>query len=157
MQAGEVADGLACVIFRQGRMSERWVGRRVHSLHMSTSKPSSFLLCFIFSLVTAREHCFSSTRLCTQDAWGRGDVRVVVATTAFGLGVNKLDVRFVVHHSMSKSVESYVAPTFNGSVPLCSTVLHGVPLCFFLFYFALTTFCFASLAWRMCSHLHTTA
>ena len=99
-----------------------------------------FLLCFIFSLVTAREHCFSSTRLCTQDAWGRGDVRVVVATTAFGLGVNKLDVRFVVHHSMSKSVESYVAPTFFKTtdlfhcVPLCSTMFHGVPRCSTVFF-----------------------
>ena len=39
-------------------------------------------------------------------AWSKGQLQVVVATTAFGLGINKPDCRFVVHHSLSKSVES---------------------------------------------------
>lgn len=39
-------------------------------------------------------------------AWSKGRLQVVVATTAFGLGINKPDCRFVVHHSLSKSVES---------------------------------------------------
>ncbi len=42
-----------------------------------------------------------------QDEWLSGEVRVMVATNAFGMGVDKPDVRFVVHYTMCDSVESY--------------------------------------------------
>ncbi|MDB4969298.1 MAG: recQ [Myxococcales bacterium] len=42
-----------------------------------------------------------------QEAWMRDDVRVVVATNAFGMGVDKRDVRLVVHHEMPGSAEAY--------------------------------------------------
>lgn len=42
-----------------------------------------------------------------QDAWMRDDVRVVVATNAFGMGVDKRDVRLVVHHELPGSAEAY--------------------------------------------------
>ncbi len=42
-----------------------------------------------------------------QDEWIEGKVRVMVATNAFGMGINKPDVRFVVHYTMCDSLESY--------------------------------------------------
>lgn len=43
-----------------------------------------------------------------QDAFMRGEVEVMVATNAFGMGVDKEDVRTVVHYNISASLESYV-------------------------------------------------
>lgn len=46
-------------------------------------------------------------RSARQEEWLRGKVRVMVATNAFGMGVDKSDVRFVVHYSLCDSLESY--------------------------------------------------
>ncbi|HEX5993068.1 MAG TPA: RecQ family ATP-dependent DNA helicase, partial [Thermomicrobiales bacterium] len=46
-------------------------------------------------------------RSTNQDRFMRGDARVVVATVAFGMGVDKRDVRFIIHFSPSTSLEAY--------------------------------------------------
>ncbi len=49
----------------------------------------------------------ASARRRNQEAWMEGEQRVLVGTVAFGLGINKPDVRAVIHLSMPKSIEQY--------------------------------------------------
>ena len=48
-----------------------------------------------------------SVRAERQEAWRRGEIRVMVCTNAFGMGIDKPDVRFVVHTGLPESPESY--------------------------------------------------
>src|SRR5437899_8167675 len=49
----------------------------------------------------------ASARKMNQERWTSDEVRVVVATIAFGLGINKASVRAVIHLSLPKSIEQY--------------------------------------------------
>uniref|UniRef100_A0A182M862 ATP-dependent DNA helicase Q4 n=1 Tax=Anopheles culicifacies TaxID=139723 RepID=A0A182M862_9DIPT len=50
----------------------------------------------------------ASRRRTIQNAFMSGELRIVVATIAFGMGINKADIRAIIHYNMPKNFESYV-------------------------------------------------
>nr|WP_243895903.1 DNA helicase RecQ [Paenibacillus sp. F411] len=61
-------------------------------------------------LAAGRYHAGMSDdeRASSQEAFLYDDIRVIVATNAFGMGIDKSNVRYVIHYNMPKNMESYI-------------------------------------------------
>lgn len=58
-------------------------------------------------VLAAFYHADTKDKASVQEAWTRDALHVICATIAFGMGINKPDVRFVVHAAMPKSIEGF--------------------------------------------------
>lgn len=84
----------------------------IYTLNRKTTEELAGMLCANgIKAVAYHAGLDSATRADRQDKFLRDDVEVIVATIAFGMGIDKPDVRFVMHYNIPKSLENYYQET----------------------------------------------
>ena len=68
---------------------------------------TTFLQGFGFAAARYHGRLSAKERHETQDRFMAGDLRVIVATNAFGMGIDKADIRYVIHYDLPGSLEAY--------------------------------------------------
>jgi len=68
---------------------------------------ADWLKAFDFKIEKYHGRMKASDRKRNQDAFMNGELKAIVATNAFGLGIDKPDIRFVIHYQMPGSLEAY--------------------------------------------------
>ena len=77
----------------------------------SVQKTAKYLTTNGFEAIPYHAGLDNETRRTHQDAFNRDEVGVIVATIAFGMGIDKSNVRFVLHGDLPKNIESYYQET----------------------------------------------
>ncbi|MCD9022930.1 DNA helicase RecQ [Cohnella silvisoli] len=114
---GYARDNLALTVVRNADKRD-YVARfiREHSdqagiIYASTRREVESVFSFVHSMgvPVGKYHAGLSEeeRGATQDAFQRDDLQIIVATNAFGMGIDKSNVRFVIHNNMPKNLEAY--------------------------------------------------
>ena len=68
---------------------------------------TDWLKSFDFKIEKYHGRMKASERKENQEAFMAGELKAIVATNAFGMGIDKPDIRFVVHYQMPGSLEAY--------------------------------------------------
>jgi RecQ family ATP-dependent DNA helicase len=76
-----------------------------------TEKISSMLNTMGHSTAIYHSNISTIAKKINHDDWKEGKIKTIVATVAFGMGIDKTDVRYIIHFSMPKSIEDYYQAT----------------------------------------------
>ncbi len=68
---------------------------------------TEFLSSHGFAVAAYHGRLKHSDRVANQEAFMRGDLKAIIATNAFGMGIDKPDIRFVIHHHLPETLEDY--------------------------------------------------
>jgi superfamily II DNA helicase RecQ len=78
---------------------------------MTAITTTSFVLCCLClrvfqdkTITFYHAQCDPEVKMDRHLKWSRGEIKIICATIAFGMGINKPDVRWVIHYSMSKTI-----------------------------------------------------